>query len=113
MRATLIIGALLILSLLVMMPSGLAFAAKDQSMGKGGSAQIDKPKGLYTQSEAQRSGMEFETGNEFPLRVPDVKEGRHLRKSHSQHFLSMEGKSARRHLEAMIRTQDEVSGYSF
>lgn len=113
MRATRNIRALLILSLLIMMPSGLAQAGKDQPLGKGRSAQVSKPMYLYTQSEAQKAGIEFETGNEFPLRVPDATEGVHLRGPHSQHFLSIEKKSERRQMEAQIRDQDEISSYSF
>lgn len=107
MSATRAIRALLILSLLVAVPAGLAQAATDQAKGQGKSVN------LYTQTEAQRAGMEFETGNEFPLRVPDLNEAAHLRKPSFEHFLSVEKKAARRQMEAQIRYQDEVSGYSF
>jgi len=89
------------------MPAGLVQAATDQPKDKGKSVN------LYTQTEAQRAGMEFETGNEFPLRVPDVNEAAHLRKPSHEHFLSVEKKAERRQMEVQIRDQDEVSGYSF
>lgn len=107
MSATRAIRTLLILSLLITVPAGLTQARTDQPKGKGKSVN------LYTQTEAQRAGIEFETGNEFPLRIPDAHEGAHLRKSNHEHFLSVEKRAERRQMEAQMREQDEISGYSF
>jgi hypothetical protein len=112
MKAISVIGALLILSLLTVLPSGIG-QAKDQSTRQGVSGETAKPLGLYTQTESQKAGMEFETGNEFPMRVPGIHEGAHLLRPHDRHFLSVEKQSERRQMEASIRHQDEIAGKSF
>jgi hypothetical protein len=117
MRATLIIGAILLLSMLVVLPSNFAFAASADQTGTAETAEkeaqqsMEKPMNLNTLPQGEQSQQELGSRNEIPMRAPVDLEGNHLLRPQAKHFLEEANVST--DLQQEINIQDELSSYAF